>query len=416
MSNKIFPTYIPSSGCSIISYKWELVSGSTTVWQQSSPSLSFSIAYNSLGITGTMQNLCYDGLDVTQTYTLRAIVNDSCLGSVVLNTYTIHNLDCEDLSNQIYDTAPSFDIEYDCECNDCPPPAPDYTPIIDAIKDKKDYELLVLCDVVTGNPVIQTYTFDDTGLLVQANYNVDGTPFAGTIGKCPNKNYGITSKQWFCITATQQTVSREDIVDFETNTTVGILWRDIDGVIVTAPASGTFTVGVCSVIEDEVIGSGFGCIITILDGTYQKAQWVKYKRENGSIYDKYYEVGNSNTDLLEVDFDSATQEFCTDCECEDNSYDKVIQGDYTTIPALGSYSYNFGGEQVSDVMVTNISTGILSVQYNTMFSNLGNSTLYVASGQTLHLNTKDDSDLISDIVITELQGNSATVIINATRI
>jgi len=136
-----------------------------------------------------------------------------------------------------------------CESNTTPI---DFTPVVDAIKEKKDYELVVLCDVATGNPVIQTYTFDDSGLLVQTNINPDGSLFLGSVGKCPNKNYGITSKDWFCVNGTE-TVSREDIVDFETNTTVGILWRDINGDVVSAPANGTFTVGVCSVSYNKIV-------------------------------------------------------------------------------------------------------------------------------------------------------------------
>lgn len=120
----------------------------------------------------------------------------------------------------------------------------DLDPLIDAIKEKKDYELVVLCDVATGNPVIQTYTFDDSGLLVQTNINPDGSLFLGAVGKCPNKNYGITSKAWFCINNTE-TASREDIVDFETNTTVGVLWRDITGSVIPVPLSGTYTIGAC---------------------------------------------------------------------------------------------------------------------------------------------------------------------------
>lgn len=132
----------------------------------------------------------------------------------------------------------------------------DLAPLVDAIKEKKDYELVVLCDAATGNPVIQTYTFDDSGLLVQTNINPDGSLFLGTVGKCPNKNYGITSKQWFCLSGID-TISREDIVDFETNTTVGVLWRDMSGAILPAPTIGTYTIGVCSlerifISDDEI--------------------------------------------------------------------------------------------------------------------------------------------------------------------
>ena len=67
-------------------------------------------------------------------------------------------------------------------------------------------------------------------------------------------------------------------------------------------------------------------------------------------------------------------------------------------------------------MVTNGSIGLISVKYTTTFSPLGNNTHFAYAGQTIHLNTKDKTDLISLIEITELSGNNGFVLVNGTRI
>lgn len=118
--------------------------------------------------------------------------------------------------------------------------------ILDAINKKKDFEPLVLCDITNGNPIIVTYTFDDSGELSIEKKDIDGNIFTGQIGKCPTKNYGITSKEWFCINGTDN-IAREDIVNLDDNSPIASLWRDMAGNIIPAPAIGTYTAGICNI-------------------------------------------------------------------------------------------------------------------------------------------------------------------------
>lgn len=121
--------------------------------------------------------------------------------------------------------------------------------LIQTIKDKKDFELIIMCDEATGNPIVVKYSFDDTGeLTVTKTDAVTELPFTGTLSKCPNKNYGITSKEWFCLNGTDK-ITREDIVDFDTNTTVTSIWRDITGAVITTPVTGTYVQGPCDIQE-----------------------------------------------------------------------------------------------------------------------------------------------------------------------
>lgn len=157
------------------------------------------------------------------------------------------------------------------------------TPIVDAINKKKDFEPLVLCDISNGEPVIVTYEYDDTGLLVFTQQNPDGTPFLGTPGKCPSKNYGITSKEWFCLTATQTNITREDIVDLDTSTPIASLWRDEIGTVIPAPTAGTFTVGVCTLpiaclpTISEAFGNDLSTLLPSNNFSIQKPTCCKIK-------------------------------------------------------------------------------------------------------------------------------------------
>ena len=50
--------------------------------------------------------------------------------------------------------------------------------------------------------------------------------------------------------------------------------------------------------------------------TVAKVQWVKFQNQDGTIFDKYYELNSSNQLLVEVNFDINSQEFSVGDACE----------------------------------------------------------------------------------------------------
>ena len=109
----------------------------------------------------------------------------------------------------------------------------------------KDYEIFIACDSITKNPVIISYAYDSTGTLLILQTNVDGTPFIGTVTKCIDKDYELSTKEWFCLNNTD-TISRVDIFIDGVNQNTPI-WQDITGATISAPTVGTYTVGVCNI-------------------------------------------------------------------------------------------------------------------------------------------------------------------------
>jgi hypothetical protein len=95
---------------------------------------------------------------------------------------------------------------------------------------------------------------------------------------------------------------------------------------------------------------------------------------------------------------------------------KVIQGELLIVPQGGNLTYNFNNEEVSDVMITNLSSNVLKIEYTTLFSATGNKINYCAYGQTITLNTKDKTDLITEIIIGDTTNlEESKVIVNASR-
>lgn len=103
--------------------------------------------------------------------------------------------------------------------------------------------------------------------------------------------------------------------------------------------------------------------------------------------------------------------------CEAIQYPKVVNGELLTLVPGGTDFTDFNANEVSDIMVTNLTNGIISILYTTLFAATGNKIFYCASGQTVHINTNDSSDLISRIDINDISNvGGGSVIVNATRI
>lgn len=111
----------------------------------------------------------------------------------------------------------------------------------------RDYELFMACDSVTGAPVIVTYGYDSTGALAITYTNIDGTPAANTVTKCPEKDYELTNFQWFCDSTTFTEISRTDL--YINGVFDSYIWQDIAGNVIPTPLPSTYTVGKC-VIPD----------------------------------------------------------------------------------------------------------------------------------------------------------------------
>ena len=106
-----------------------------------------------------------------------------------------------------------------------------------------DYEIFMACDTVTGDPVIVSYAFDNTGVLTITYTTINGTPFIGTVEKCPSIDYELTNFQWFCHNTIGQ-ISRTDLyIDGVFNS---YIWQDITGNIITPPVVGDYFVGLCN--------------------------------------------------------------------------------------------------------------------------------------------------------------------------
>ena len=218
----------------------------------------------------------------------------------------------------------------------------DFSPLIDAIKEKKDYEPILLCDETTGNPVVVTYSYDDNGYLAFTQQNIDGTPFLGNAVKCDDITYDREIID-ICVNGVQWT----KVLVFDASLPTGVLATIfIDNNNAVQPAPISYTLGICEV-----------------------------------------------------------------------AYEKVINGEVIFLPQSGTVSSTFNGNQVSDVMVTNLTPNTIEIKYTPSFATLGNNLFYCASGQTVHINTKDVTDLISEINITDISSiGDGNVIINAIRI
>lgn len=122
-----------------------------------------------------------------------------------------------------------------------------------------DRELSTLCDPATGAPVlVVTYWPQEaapgTAPTVEA-YNANGTAYAGSIAaleKCGGERWDISDKLWFCISATQVSISRVDILDVSEPSApvvAGSIWQDATGAVIPTPAAGSYAVGACSLAQ-----------------------------------------------------------------------------------------------------------------------------------------------------------------------
>ena len=123
--------------------------------------------------------------------------------------------------------------------------------IVTAIEEKRDYEPMVFCDELTGNPVILTFTYDNSGFLEITLQNPDGTPFVGNIVRCPGGvDYDLSQVFFFCDSSDQTTVIRRDI--FQDGVFVSSVWTDLVGSVIPAPDPGDLVAGACSVSPVEL--------------------------------------------------------------------------------------------------------------------------------------------------------------------
>lgn len=110
------------------------------------------------------------------------------------------------------------------------------------IGNNTDRELFMACDEATGEPVIVTYAFDSEGNLTISYTNLDGTPFVGTVVRCPDQDYELINFQWFCFEGTDQ-ISRSDL--YLNGIFQSFIWQDMEGTVIAAPTPGSYTLGDC---------------------------------------------------------------------------------------------------------------------------------------------------------------------------
>ena len=109
-----------------------------------------------------------------------------------------------------------------------------------------EYDPILLCDAATGNPVIATIGFDETGAFTSTLHNIDGSAFTGAAVKCDSNDLELNNVP-ICVDGVQ--FNRIDIVDPSTTpaSVSGSIWQDITGAVVADPTPTATEVkqGVC---------------------------------------------------------------------------------------------------------------------------------------------------------------------------
>lgn len=107
----------------------------------------------------------------------------------------------------------------------------------------KDYEPVIGYNPTTGELVISTYGYNADGTFTISNTNPDGTPYTGPTPIRGEKDFELSTKEWFCVNNTDS-VSRVDI--FIDGILTSSIWQSLDGTIIPAPTSGNYTPGICN--------------------------------------------------------------------------------------------------------------------------------------------------------------------------
>jgi hypothetical protein len=171
-----------------------------------------------------------------------------------------------------------------------------------------DKKVVVLRDRTNQAVVYGVQTLNDNGTVSTSYFNIDGTPFTGSINnlELANDILNYSSPVVFCHNGTT-TVTRTDVWD-ERQTLVAVIWQDIKGLVVTEP-SGTLTPGSCSLpLDTEVIPQVDNELVNNkLTGRYAKfyrvnvhdnAGNVVYSRVKLSNGTNYTPVGKVSSDVL----------------------------------------------------------------------------------------------------------------------
>lgn len=176
----------------------------------------------------------------------------------------------------------------------------------------KDYELFIACDSVTGAPVIVTYGYDSIGALTITYTNIDGTPAANTVTKCPEKDYELLNFQWFCNSTTLESISRTDL--YINGVFDSYIWQDIAGNVIPTPLPTTYTIGACQAPLPVKQERDLEKICYTLDGGLTtQSGWKRfteiYDQNTNSYIASSFEILDINSNVLPTAIEAKCPEY-----------------------------------------------------------------------------------------------------------